>query len=1393
MVKIGKLGLAGLLGLFVFSAQAGAASAYPYPQNRTYAYGGKPNFAGSSWANDNANILTKWNAWKAANVTASGAGGFLRVQRPSNGNDTVSEGISYGMIMAVYFDDQATFNGLWQYKQIHNDGLGLMNWNINSGGGTQNGNSATDADEDIAYALYLAFYQWGNGAFNYKNLADAEVLKLKSYDLDGNNRVKPGDSFSSCQYPSYLFPNEYAVFGKQTSDTFTWNQVITSSYNAINSSRDNGTGLIAEQCQMGGGIGGGCGVSSNQYQYNSCRVPFRMALDYVYYGTGNANTELTKLHTFFNSIAANSVADCYNITGGACGGFNNAAFEGPAATSFMNGGASLQNYYNQLMSYNDNSYYSGALQLLTLLLLSGNMPNIADPGAMYTPTITPSPTIYAGTPTFTATQTPIAYGIIFEDFEAGSLAGAYSYTGTTPSSMAYSDSTLAANSGTYAMKLLVNVSSGQYAGVGFSSNYANGQGVVDSTGANAIRFAIKTDATVTFTLQIREAGNTTTALAGGDGELWDSPPITVFAGPGWTTKTISLVSPAFTEDLYSSNGAAGNNTLNLSAVKVIQLNFSTVVAGANVYFDDIAFVPSVAPTPTFTKTPFNNPYSQLYDDMESPMSISVPARAGTYADGPNGASASWSINTGTVADGLNSAKLTYNTGNASSYGCGGFDISPYGTPSLYVDASGAVTLGYWINATAGLKYKMEFQEAGTPTSPTAGADGEAWLSPLLTAAGGWQWVQVDIASFTEDPYNTVCNPTGITAPGPCFSGPKAGNGTQDVQAISSVTVKLNGNQGAGALYLDDITFITTFKTPTPSASPSASQSPTRTPSASASPSPSPSVTPSVTPSATPSQTSTVGSSSTFTASSTPSGTPTDTRTASPTRTATASVTPSVSPSATRTNSPVLSATDTPTATPSNTIGIPSLTNTPVNSFTSTVTPPNTFSSTVTLTDTPTLSSTMSATASSTQTPGPSFTSTNTPLPGSTFTDTSTVSATSSSTQTPLPGSTFTSTATPSMTPSYDAWDPTDDVQGGATSIPFPVGAPNVSAGHFVGYGSDGVDWFSATLTAGHHYSFTVNVLSGGATLSMKAYDPAMTLLVSNTGGGGTTSMTVSTSGTYYFKMSDTNASKYDFSSVDDNDSTATSTQTPLPGTSTFTPTDTPTFTSTATSTFTCTVTATPSRTITPTFTDTTTPVTAMITDLAFTWSPNQITVTVGTNVTWAWVGTHDVQSDTNVFSSGGPATGGNFNFTFNTPGTYPYYCTLHGGVGGTGMHGVIYVTAPTATPTPPPVVATTVPTDAAGATGPIVSTVPYPNPNPGAISVQLNRSVDKVTLKVYSESMVCLDNISSGPSNAGWATIGLPPTFLQTATSGTYYYVVSVEKNGSNSRVQGVGKMMFLR
>ncbi|APV43377.1 Cupredoxin-like domain-containing protein [Dehalogenimonas formicexedens] len=67
------------------------------------------------------------------------------------------------------------------------------------------------------------------------------------------------------------------------------------------------------------------------------------------------------------------------------------------------------------------------------------------------------------------------------------------------------------------------------------------------------------------------------------------------------------------------------------------------------------------------------------------------------------------------------------------------------------------------------------------------------------------------------------------------------------------------------------------------------------------------------------------------------------------------------------------------------------------------------------------------------------------------------------------------------------------------------------------------------------------------------------------------------------------------------------------------------------------------------------------------YSPRTLTVSVGTTVTWRNKDSvqHSVTSSNGIFDSGLFNPGGSYTYTFNTAGTYPYYCTIHPGMTGT--------------------------------------------------------------------------------------------------------------------------------
>jgi hypothetical protein len=103
-----------------------------------YGYANGNDFADASALSHDMN--KEYVDWKNAYISNDGIklpAGKLRVKRnDADKADTVSEGIGYGMLLAVYFNDHTTFQGLYSYSQSHrtdktSPNARLMHWKIN--------------------------------------------------------------------------------------------------------------------------------------------------------------------------------------------------------------------------------------------------------------------------------------------------------------------------------------------------------------------------------------------------------------------------------------------------------------------------------------------------------------------------------------------------------------------------------------------------------------------------------------------------------------------------------------------------------------------------------------------------------------------------------------------------------------------------------------------------------------------------------------------------------------------------------------------------------------------------------------------------------------------------------------------------------------------------------------------------------------------------------------------------------------------------------------------------------------------------------------------------------------------------------------------------------------
>jgi hypothetical protein len=395
---------------------------FPFPQNRQSSNCVYPT------GYDNNDVLTAYAKWKTDLVTSTGAGGFQRVQRtdsdglgsPSGAtprNSTVSEGIGYGMIIAVYMGDQALFDNLWKYEQLHLDSNGLMNWSIDASGNTTSVNgmtvgqgAATDADEDMAWALVMADKQWGGSGSLSKSYSASALQQIQNVwnheiyqsKLAGPGDGWPGDLFGNINI-SYFAPSYYRVF-KQLDSTHAWEAVNQTVFDTIFGPMDDGSGALSSSNKnASNGLvpawctssGGSSSAGPFNYQYDSCRTPFRIGIDWCLNGT-SASTAMAPINptrakkyvgltsTFFSGIGAANIADGYNLDGTVnmsahpASEGQSAAFIGPAGVGAMSSSSyqSLLDGTYKLLKTNTllvgGAYYDESWTVMSLLMMTGN-------------------------------------------------------------------------------------------------------------------------------------------------------------------------------------------------------------------------------------------------------------------------------------------------------------------------------------------------------------------------------------------------------------------------------------------------------------------------------------------------------------------------------------------------------------------------------------------------------------------------------------------------------------------------------------------------------------------------------------------------------------------------------------------------------------------------------------------------------------------------------------------------------------------------------------------------------------------------------------------------------------------------------------------------------------
>jgi len=426
-----------------------AAIAYPFGARLVaYKAGIKPT---QSAATMDALLKQQYDAWKAHAIvpaTSIVAGGYA-VQFSNTTYMTVSEGMGYGMLMAVLFaghdpNARALFDGLlavvrarpaYAIVPFDPNGKWLMDWRINANGSSAGeGWNAMDGDLDIALALLMADKQWGSaGTWNYLQEGRNTIAALKSWNMWADGTTKGLRNAENNRTSDYMI-GHFRAFKAATGDTL-WDKAVDRAYWLIDRMQtvySPGAGLMpdfvintntATPSPSTGYIGDG-NDKEGFYWWNACRNPWRYSTDYLLSGDTRFQLVTGRMIDYFQKSSGGDplkIGTGYDLTGKLLTGGNSPAYHGPICAGACVD-ARFQGFLDTMWNWNAShlttGYYDGEIQLLSLVVASGNWWTPGAPaGGTPTDTTTTQPT--SGTTTTPTTTTNIVSN---GDF-AGGLTG----------------------------------------------------------------------------------------------------------------------------------------------------------------------------------------------------------------------------------------------------------------------------------------------------------------------------------------------------------------------------------------------------------------------------------------------------------------------------------------------------------------------------------------------------------------------------------------------------------------------------------------------------------------------------------------------------------------------------------------------------------------------------------------------------------------------------------------------------------------------------------------------------------------------------------------------------------------------------------------------------------
>ncbi len=331
-------------------------------------------------------------------------------------NDVRTEGLSYGMMIAVQLGKKAEFDALWNWSKTYlyhdsptHPSFGFFSWQAKTNGETMSEFVAPDGESYYVMVLFFAANRWGNGGgiYNYKEQADQLLTNLRHRavikgpvsslrrNTNSTSIVTAGPLFSEehkmvlfspsserGQFtdPSYHLPAFYELWARwgPAVDKDFWMQAATNSRDFFARTANPVTGLAPDYANFDGTpVTNAWNKSVANFRFDAFRTAGNWSVDWSWWAKDPRERALSdKLQAFFESKGMDDYGCQFTLDGKQ---FDDRHAQGLVAVNAVASLAATNPRSKQFVEALWNTptpaglerYYEGLLYIMTLLHCSG--------------------------------------------------------------------------------------------------------------------------------------------------------------------------------------------------------------------------------------------------------------------------------------------------------------------------------------------------------------------------------------------------------------------------------------------------------------------------------------------------------------------------------------------------------------------------------------------------------------------------------------------------------------------------------------------------------------------------------------------------------------------------------------------------------------------------------------------------------------------------------------------------------------------------------------------------------------------------------------------------------------------------------------------------------------